>query len=228
MEQYSARRAFKYNGIDLDRGQVLSLQQCPNDDQLLRLGFLSKLQADQPLSKCGLCGEIFISDRQLMHHGDRLHAGMREPEIPVMTQVQGKQLVNRMVTDKNFEPALVPDETISAQDKENRDVPIFFEKTEASIRSGAGVHDITEELKDAAPTVVAPPSAARPSPIWSLTGQDLLDWRKSQGLSRKNASAILGIGVGSIQRAEGMKDKSLGPKLLPALNAILNRGQAPN
>lgn len=209
---YSARRAFKYNGVFLDRGHALTLEGCANDDKLCRLGYFTELKGNPILYPCGICGAPFISDRQRTVHGNRAHEGVRDPkrDAPQMTASQGKKEVNRIMNDPTYEPALVPDETISAQDKENeREAPIFMEKTEASIQGGYGVPEVTTvEVK----------TELAPAP---LTGVDLLAWRTSQKLTRPEAAAILGIGRDSIKRAEGLKDHPLGSKLAPALKKAL-------
>ena len=224
-QTHSARRAFKYNGTFLDRGRALTLAGCENDDKLCRLGFFSEIKGNPILYPCGICGAPFISDRQRTAHGNRAHEGVRDPrrDAPQMTTAQGKAEVNRIMNDPGYEPALVPDETISTQDKENeREAPVFMEKTEASILGGYGVTDITPP----APSTPIPrgpgpcPAPQQPAPK-QLTGVDLLAWRTSQKLTRPEAAAILGIGRDSIKRAEGLKDHPLGSKLAPALKKAL-------
>lgn len=234
-QRYSARRAFKYNGTELDRGQVMRLVGSTNDEKLTRLGFLTGLDSDQRLFTCRLCGAEFISERQRTKHGDRAHA--EDPveravaaleAAPAMTKEQGQTAVNRIMNDPDYEPALVPDETISSRDEENeQEAPIHFDKTEASVRSGAGAIEVVGGSESKDESEDKPTFRTRKPPIpetglLKLTGADLEKWRVSQSLSRPQAAAILGVGVGSFRRAEKLLNQPLGPKLAPALWKVLD------
>ncbi len=175
-QRYSARRAFKYDGAELDRGQAMSLIGCENDEKLARLGFLTKLDPNQQLFRCRLCGAEFISERQRTKHGDRMH--VEDPvekavaaleAAPVMTKEQGQTTVNRIMNDPDYEPALVPDETINSREKENEEeAPVFFDKTSASARSGAGAVEIVTPTTTAA-EVPTPVMATPPPPVPGTT-----------------------------------------------------------
>lgn len=143
-QQHSARRAFKYNGTYLDRGWVLTLEGCANDEKLARLGFFAEVLGNPTLYPCGICGAPFLSDRQRTAHGNRAHEGARDPKMdaPQMTKKQGQSEVNRIMNDPDYTPVLKPDETINDQDKANVDVPVFMEKTEASVKGGYGVPEV--------------------------------------------------------------------------------------
>lgn len=240
-QRYSARREFKYNGTLLDRGQVMSLAGCVNDDKFPRLGFLTPLEKGQQLYACRICGAEFISERQRTKHGDRVHdedpverAVASMENAPMMTKNQGQAVVNRMLNDPDYEPALIPDETISARDKENnQEAPIFFEKTEASVKAGAGAIEITSPTTPFDEGMKAAGKAAKEgrgmtpkpgeNPYIVLTGVHLKKWRTKKHLSRVEASKILGIGISSIARAEKLRKRSLGPQLAPALKKALEQ-----
>ena len=54
-----------------------------------------------------------------------------------------------------------------------------------------------------------------------LTGADLADWRSRLGVTQQAAADRLGVRQGTISKAEGRRDKALGPAVQAALAAVL-------
>lgn len=71
--RYSARRPFDYAGQSLDRGQVFQLIGAPNDEKLIRLGYVAELPTKAEVFTCGVCGAEFIDMGSRTHHGDKRH-----------------------------------------------------------------------------------------------------------------------------------------------------------
>ena len=57
----------------------------------------------------------------------------------------------------------------------------------------------------------------------TLTGADLVGWRSRLGLTQTTAASRLGVGQGTISKAEAKESASLGPTLLRALAAALDQ-----
>ena len=75
----------------------------------------------------------------------------------------------------------------------------------------------TPERPPAPPkTPPAPPRAASP-----LTGSDLAAWRAHRGYNQQTAAKHLGVGQGTISKAERKGSKPLGPTLQRALASAL-------
>ncbi|MBK6578641.1 MAG: helix-turn-helix domain-containing protein, partial [Sandaracinaceae bacterium] len=49
-----------------------------------------------------------------------------------------------------------------------------------------------------------------------LTGSELVDWRKREGLSQSEAAKRLDVGIATIKRAEAGGESHLGPALAKA------------
>jgi hypothetical protein len=126
---YAVRRAFPhYAGIPADTGAVFPLGGFVNDEKLLRLGFLEKVDGTPKLAQCGACGTKFLSGRYRTAHGDRRHA----PE-PLVAGDLGSALEGLGYSPTGIEGAIVPDLTGDAEERRlNHEAPIYWEKTAAS------------------------------------------------------------------------------------------------
>jgi hypothetical protein len=71
---YYARRPFGYGRHgNLDRGQVVPLLGVQNDEKLVRLGYLMKLDARADVADCGECPARFVGDAERAAHGSERH-----------------------------------------------------------------------------------------------------------------------------------------------------------
>lgn len=59
----------------VDRGQVVTLEDCPNDEKLIRLGYFeaSPLKKSATTFECGECGKQFIDQASRAAHGNLRH-----------------------------------------------------------------------------------------------------------------------------------------------------------
>lgn len=81
----------------------------------------------------------------------------------------------------------------------------------------------------AASAVVIPPRKKKAAPIFhpkpqaqrALTGADLAAWRSRRRLTQAAAAKLLGIGQGTVSKAEATPTKVLGPALSTALERLL-------
>jgi hypothetical protein len=116
---------FTYAGQDLDRGQIVELQGMVNDEKLLRLGYISKVQEKSPrILECGECGAKFLDDSARLAHGRRRHPHReRMPEMapgPVYDPTSG-------------EPSVWVDTEGDKEDREReQNTPLYLENTTAS------------------------------------------------------------------------------------------------
>ncbi len=79
--RYWARRPIGYAGQELDRGQVIQLAGAPNDERLIRLGYLQQVEPNDEPVTCAICGAEFIGGTMRTAHGDARHrARTRTPE----------------------------------------------------------------------------------------------------------------------------------------------------
>lgn len=72
------RVPFDYAGAAYDRGQLIQLQGYPNDERLVRLGYVAALEKGAETYACSVCGGQFIGIRERTQHGDKRHAPKRE------------------------------------------------------------------------------------------------------------------------------------------------------
>lgn len=70
---YYARRPFGYGDVSLDMGQVVELGGFRNDEKLVRLGYLEKVEGKRPLKDCRLCPGKFVDEGSRERHGRRTH-----------------------------------------------------------------------------------------------------------------------------------------------------------
>lgn len=112
MAQYFARRPFGYGRLgNLDRGQVVELQGAPNDEKLIRLGYLME-HSGRDVSACGECGAEFIGDAERAAHGKDRHRERPLTPAEEDAQIERKERMLSQVA------------------------PLFYENTKASQESG--------------------------------------------------------------------------------------------
>jgi hypothetical protein len=68
-----ARQPFDYGRLALDRGQVFTLAGAPNDEKLVRLGFVTQLESRATTYECGKCGGVFAGIAERTAHGKKRH-----------------------------------------------------------------------------------------------------------------------------------------------------------
>lgn len=121
---------FGYAGKNYDRGQVIELIGAPNDEKLLRLGYVSVLKEKSPrILECGECGAKFLEDSARVSHGRRHHPHReRLPEmVPASLSPLGQLPPG--------EPEVFLDTEGDREDRRRmEDTPLFLDKTQASIR----------------------------------------------------------------------------------------------
>jgi hypothetical protein len=64
---------FIYNGVEVMRGQILTLAPSPNDHILLAKRYFLPLDAGAVTTECGECGKEFRGHGDLLQHGKRIH-----------------------------------------------------------------------------------------------------------------------------------------------------------
>jgi hypothetical protein len=117
---------FGYAGKNYDRGQIIELIGAPNDEKLLRLGYISELKEKSPrILECGECGAKFLEDSARVAHGRRHHpARERIPEmVPAVTSPLGDDPRVFVDTDGDRE-----------ERRRMESTPLYLDKTQASIR----------------------------------------------------------------------------------------------
>ena len=71
--RFVARRTFGYSRQELDVGQVITLAGAPNDEKLVRLGYLVELDPRAETHRCAECGQDFSTFGARDAHGSRRH-----------------------------------------------------------------------------------------------------------------------------------------------------------
>lgn len=105
-----ARRPHGYGDKQLDRGQVIELQNLRNDEKLQRLGFLMELPKNTSLRECNRCGAKFIDEGLRNAHYEKLHE------------------LGELLTPED------EDYLEESEEKELNEVaPLFLDKTKASL-----------------------------------------------------------------------------------------------
>lgn len=85
-----AKRPFGYGRYPrLSRGQVFELGTQPNDEKLMRLGYVEELTKDVTTFQCAICGAEFIGESERLSHG-RIDHPTRE-----RTPLEEDQLLDR-------------------------------------------------------------------------------------------------------------------------------------
>lgn len=117
---------FGYAGQTLDRGQVVKMVGAPNDEKLLRLGYITEVTEKNPkILECGECGAKFLADNLRLAHGRKRHPHRERPDIEVA--------VSGVTNPETGEPTGVIDTTGDREEQQReREAPLFLDKTEAS------------------------------------------------------------------------------------------------
>lgn len=218
-DHFWARLSFSYGELGaLDRGRVVTLKNYKNDSKLLRLGYLQELAEGARTVKCRECEAEFIEEHFVNKHMERRHPrDVVEDAIKDITKGEGRRVINKMISDPTYAPPVAPDTVVKDPvDSEVKESPLYLDKTEASYKAGLNVADITGQVR-----AIEKGNGGKAAVLPTVTGKDLLKWRVEQGLSRETAGKVLGIGTGSIKRAEKLGGKPLGPKLGPALQSVM-------
>lgn len=133
-ELYVVRRRFPFYGtIPGDTGLVMPLAGYVNDEKLIRLGFLEKLDGRRDLVECGTCGQRFLSGQYRDAHGDRQHN--EKLDLDAIVAGASRDPGWNRYSETGIEGEIVPDLTGDAEERRlEREAPIHWEKTTASQR----------------------------------------------------------------------------------------------
>ena len=115
---------FGYNGQPVDRGQIIDLVGLPNDEKLIRLGYIVETKEKSPtVLECGECGALFLEDAARNSHGRRRHP--HRERLPSMAPIS--------VHPVTGEPSgFVDTDGDREENQRERDTPLYLENTEAS------------------------------------------------------------------------------------------------
>lgn len=222
-----ARRAFHYDGIDLDRGQIITLHGCKNDEQLTRIGYLMSVEKSFPglrISVCGICSAEFISNRELDYHGDKTHTGQRDRETRDATPEEKRALIQNLSEDPLYVPPVSGESLSDPGDAAQN--PLYMDRTKASLASSMPV-DITPPTPTPVPAPTPPTPPTPPVLIpEDLTGADLKKWRRGNDFTQDVAASVLGVSTNAVKRAEKLEG-SLGHRLGPAFRKVLRQASSP-
>jgi hypothetical protein len=72
-DRYYARRPFLYAGTELERGQVFSLAGAANDEKLIRIRYIDKVEDHHEIYECGECRRVFVHMGYRDLHGKEAH-----------------------------------------------------------------------------------------------------------------------------------------------------------
>ncbi len=71
--RYLARVPFDYVGHAFEQGQIVQLVGAPNDEKLVRLGYVVELESRVTSYECAKCGAAFTSIEARTAHGRKRH-----------------------------------------------------------------------------------------------------------------------------------------------------------
>lgn len=132
---YYARRPFGYQGVELDREQVLQLVGAVNDEKLVRLGYIAPLvDEDGRQYGCRHCPAKFLSENARDAHGKKRHAAPKPP--PRLEPRQPDETVQEF----EMREAAWREQVLSEEDKAiereerelDKDAPLYLDQTAAS------------------------------------------------------------------------------------------------
>lgn len=103
----ATRRMFQYEDLRLDRGQVFTMRDKPNDQRLLDLGYVRVLSKDErdDVVECGECGAKFVGDAERTGHGR-----LRHPSRPLTPEEEELRLDREMDMQERIAPLNIPAE----------------------------------------------------------------------------------------------------------------------
>ena len=118
---------FGYGDVEIDRGQIVEMKGLPNDEKLLRLGYITEISKAKPtILECGECGAKFLEDAARDAHGRRRHPRRaRRPEFTAGSAI------NPTTGEPNV---FVDNEGDKEERKRANDTPLYLDKTEASLK----------------------------------------------------------------------------------------------
>lgn len=64
---------YGFDNLTLDQGQVFELQNTPNDEKLIRLGYCAPLEKSAETYRCAECGGEFTGVTERTQHGRKRH-----------------------------------------------------------------------------------------------------------------------------------------------------------
>jgi hypothetical protein len=122
---YVARKTFDYaDDLKLHCGQVFQMRPAPNNEKLIRLGYVERFPGrDKPFT-CRVCGRAFATLNTLNAHGRIWHPEVEDTSKPA--DVRELERMERIDRD------------------ESRADPIRWDRTAASIDPVAARHDAAE------------------------------------------------------------------------------------
>ena len=71
--RFVARQPFDYGRLALDQGQIIHMAGAPNDEKLIRLGYVIELESRTTSYECAKCGASFTSIEARSGHGRKRH-----------------------------------------------------------------------------------------------------------------------------------------------------------
>ncbi len=130
-QKYWVRRPFDYAGEELDRGQIIELKSARNDEKLIRLGYVQKLDRNNGFRECGVCFKKFTGEGERnghteLRHSDRYHGMTVEEKEAAMEEEADRQ-----------------------ESRLERIAPLHFENTQASKDAGEGKIEVRSEERAA-------------------------------------------------------------------------------
>lgn len=138
-DRYYARRPFSYGGRPLDREQVFAFSGQPNDERLVRLGYVAPVAGS--VATCNVCGAEFRTPGARDAHASRRHAPKTSTRPAMAPRQPGESDFDFDQRREAFERAVVAQEDADEAAEEarlNREAPLNWENTQAS-RQEAGL-----------------------------------------------------------------------------------------
>lgn len=126
---------FTYGGRTLDRNQVFELTGLPKDEQLGRLGYISMLNEDVRLERCGTCGAEFLDATSASAHYTKRHQPKPERQPLMEGKRPGETKEEYDAREAAWRQALLASE--DAHDRsddaaEDQRAPLYLDQTKAS------------------------------------------------------------------------------------------------
>jgi hypothetical protein len=131
--QYYARRPFTYGGQPFDREQVLQLTGQPNDERLVRLGYLAEL--DRAPVACNRCAATFRTTGALEIHGTKRHEAKPSPRPTMAPRQPGESDYDYDRREQAFRQQVLEaerDDDAREEGRLEREAPLNWENTQAT------------------------------------------------------------------------------------------------
>jgi hypothetical protein len=139
--RYRMRRPGRYGGQTYDRDQVLELTGQPNDERLVRLGYIEAITPELTPVPCGECGARFLTAGALESHGRKRHRPVQDGPPAMEPRQPGESQFDYDQREAAFKQAWLDSEAQRESREQralDRDAPINWENTAAS-RHEAGL-----------------------------------------------------------------------------------------